>query len=166
MANWCYSGIGAFFTKKEDAEKVCAELYNIRAEADKENKGMDLGMGDNWLFDVQESPLVDGHHLSIAGEVRWGFALGQMQGLCKWFFDRGATEVTCDYEEISNHILGEWVASKEGMVIDTYLPTDSPIWDAYHKGDADTSELEEEDKSIRHWPLKGELKDDTSRTDA
>jgi len=153
----CYAGIGAFFDDKEDAEKVCAELYAIREEAHKQNKGMDLNMRDNWLFDTQEPPAINGHHLDIAGEVRWGLELNQMQGLCDWFFKRGATEVTCDYEEISNHILGGWIASKGGLIVDRYLPYADPAWEAYHNGDIDMSEMENEDYSTRKFPLRGEL---------
>ena len=66
--------------------------------------------------------------------------------------------MSADYEEISNHILGEWIASVDGEIVDNYLPVENPAWDAFHAGDKDMGELEEEDYSIRTCPLEGEAK--------
>ena len=168
MSNMCYVGIEVFFYKEEDAQKTATELRGMLSKAkeaagpDMAHEGLDLGMGDNWLFEVDEGIRVEKHSVIMRGEVRWGMDLKHKQGICEWFFSRGASEVAVDYEEISNNLLGEWTADNDGYneICDWYLPVDHKAWKLYHESDMCMSELEDEDYSVRYFPIKGEAVSD------
>ena len=161
MANMCYVGVSVFFDKEEDAQKTAEELRNMLREAkekagpDMLHNGLDIGMVDNWLFEVGDGIHAEKHSVIMQGEVRWGMDLHHKQGVCEWFFSRGASEVVVDYEEISNNLLGEWTAHRDkGDICDKYLPVDHKAWELYHSSDMCMSELEDEDYSVRHFPQK------------
>lgn len=156
MPNWCYVNISFFFRSEEEAENFRTMLEAEGDLAEKENRGLDLGMKDNWLFDIQYKPERLEQRVYIQGEIRWGYSPEQIQGLCAWGFRHGAVEVTSDYMEDGNCILGEWIADWDsGKIVDRYLPDDHPAWELYNSEDGEASvlDLEEEDHSVREWPF-------------
>ena len=157
MANWCYAGISAFFEDEKDAVAVEKLLQQMEIEANKKDEGLDLGMIDNWLLYTDGRIERDKHSVSIQGEIRWGFEHSQIKGLSKWFMDKGASEVSAEYEELSNNVIGNWVVDKKDSIVRiNYLPHSHELWNEYHKGDALMQDLEDEDYSVREFNLKGE----------